>query len=107
MLGPFLGSRYSLTIAALDNGTPSSTATAKILVTVLDTNDNAPKFLTENYQFSVDENQKRGTRLGKIEAADADIDNNAIIRYSLIPGNSSFNINPVTGKYQNFRVNRS
>lgn len=90
--------RYDLTVLASDNGTPSATATAKITVNVMDANDNDPKFLRSSYEFSVEENLRRGAVVGVIQAKDADLDINAAIRYSLIPSNSSFQINPISGE---------
>lgn len=90
--------RYDLTVSASDNGTPSATATARIIVNVMDANDNDPKFLRSSYEFSVEENMRRGSVVGSIQAKDADLDINAAIRYSLIPSNTSFQINPISGE---------
>lgn len=95
-------SRYDLTVAATDNGTPAETATARIVVQILDSNDNDPQFLKESYEFNVEENLRRGAIVGVIRATDADVDSNAIIRYSLIPSNTSFHINAVTGRIQKY-----
>lgn len=91
--------RYDLTVLASDNGTPSATATARVIINVMDANDNDPKFLRTAYEFSVEENLRRGAVVGVIQAKDADLDINAAIRYSLIPRNTSFQINPISGEY--------
>lgn len=90
--------RYDLTVAATDNGTPSETATARVVVQVLDANDNDPRFAKETYEFTVEENLRRGAVVGTVFATDADLDTNAVVKYNLIPGNTSFHINSVTGK---------
>lgn len=90
--------RYDLTVLASDNGTPSATATARVIVNVMDANDNEPKFLRPAYEFTVEENLRRGAVVGIIQAKDADLDVNAAIRYSLIPSNTSFQINPISGE---------
>lgn len=90
--------RYDLTVLASDNGTPSATATTRVTVNVLDSNDNDPRFIRQSYEFSVEENLRRGAVVGIIQAKDADLDVNSAIRYSLIPSNTSFQINPVSGK---------
>jgi protocadherin-16/23 len=69
-----------------------------VLVTVVDANDNDPSFTRDNYEFSVEENLARGAQVGKVAATDADLDVNAAVRYSLIPSNTSFQINPLTGE---------
>lgn len=97
--------RHSLTIVATDNGTPSQSATTRVVIKVLDANDNDPLFVQEVYKFSVEENVKRGTIVGSVLATDADVGSNAIIRYYLIPNNTSFQINPVSGKFIIFFLN--
>lgn len=89
--------KYQLVVAATDNGTPSQSATAKVNIEVLDANDNDPIFERDFYEFSLEENLRRGTFVGKINAVDVDVGLNSAIRYSLIPNNSSFMINPLTG----------
>lgn len=90
--------RHQFTVVATDNGTPSQTATARVVVKVLDANDNDPLFVKEVYEFSVEENVRRGAFVGAVSATDADVGANAAVRYYLIPSNTSFQINPVTGK---------
>jgi hypothetical protein len=65
---------------------------------VMDANDNDPKFLQQSYDFTIEENLRRGAVVGVIHAADDDSDINAEIRYSLIPSNNSFQINEITGE---------
>jgi protocadherin-16/23 len=90
---------YMLTVAATDNGTPAGTATSRVSVNVMDANDNDPVFTHETYEFSVEENLVRGAQVGRVTATDGDLDVNAAIRYSLIPSNTSFLVNPITGEY--------
>lgn len=89
---------YMLTVAATDNGTPAGSATSRVSVNVMDANDNDPSFSQDVYEFSVEENLARGAQVGKVGATDADLDVNAVVRYSLIPSNTSFQINPLTGE---------
>lgn len=98
---------YSLTVISTDNGSPSRTATATVSIYVLDANDNAPTFIRDSYEFTVEENGERGVYVGTLGATDPDQGNNASIRYSLIPGNGSFQVNPLTGKIElyNFLAN--
>ena len=89
---------YTLKVVASDNGTPRHSATAVVLVNASDYNDNDPQFLRDAYEFAVEENRPRGTVFGAVQALDADAGNNAAIRYSLIPSNSSFQIDAFTGE---------
>lgn len=87
-----------MTIIATDNGIPPMSATASLIVNVVDANDNDPVFSLVAYEFQVEENQKIGAFVGKIAASDADLGDNAAVRYSLFPSNTSFVVNPSTGK---------
>lgn len=90
---------YELTVVAADNGSPGPlAATVVVVVTVDDVNDNDPEFDQEHYEFHVEENRPAGTAFGAVSATDRDAGDNALIRYSLIPSNSSFNINLYSGK---------
>lgn len=91
--------RYDITVLASDNGTPSATATTRVIINVLDANDNDPRFSRDLYEFTVEENLRRGAIVGVLQAKDLDLDVNAAIRYSLIPSNTSFQVNPVSGEF--------
>lgn len=90
--------KHKMLIIAVDNGIPPLSATANLVVNVIDANDNDPVFSKTTYEFQVEENQKAGAFVGKIAATDADLGDNAVIRYGLFPSNTSFNVNPITGK---------
>ncbi|XP_055849639.1 protein dachsous [Episyrphus balteatus] len=90
--------RYELTVMASDNGTPSAHAKTRVTVNILDANDNDPRFQRNTYEFAIEENMRRGAIVGTVAATDLDLDANAAIRYSLIPSNTSFQVNPVTGE---------
>lgn len=89
---------YELYVVASDNGSPPAQASTRVVVRILDANDNDPRFLRSSYEFSIEENMSRGSLVGIIGATDLDLGENAVIRYSLIPANSSFQVNPLTGK---------
>ncbi|CAG9579028.1 unnamed protein product [Danaus chrysippus] len=89
--------KHKMTIIATDNGIPPLSATASLIVNVVDANDNDPAFSQASYEFLVEENQKVGAFVGKISATDEDIGDNAVIKYSLFPSNTSFVVNPSTG----------
>lgn len=90
--------QHKMIITATDNGIPPLSASASLIVNVIDANDNDPVFTKAAYEFLVEENQKIGAFVGKIAATDADLGDNAVLRYSLFPTNTSFNINPNSGK---------
>lgn len=90
---------YELTVVAADNGSPGPLATTVVvIVTVADVNDNDPEFDRDHYEFHVEENRPVATVFGTVSATDRDAGDNALVRYSLLPTNSSFNINLYSGK---------
>lgn len=90
--------RYELTVTATDNGSPQLLVKTRVTINILDANDNDPRFLKEFYEFSIEENRQRGTVVGNVLAKDIDLDANAAIRYGLIPSNTSFQINSLSGE---------
>ncbi|KAL4710602.1 hypothetical protein ACJJTC_003238 [Scirpophaga incertulas] len=89
--------QHKLTVTATDNGIPQLSASATLIVNVLDANDNDPVFSKQSYEFEVEENRKAGAHVGQISATDADLGENAVVRYSLFPLNTSFIIHAVSG----------
>jgi protocadherin-15 len=87
--------RYTLTVKAEDNGGKSNTATVN--VHVLDVNDQTPEFVSLPYSFRVVEGQA-GAEVGTVEAQDADIGENAVVHYSVVPEQDSlFKIDQLSG----------
>lgn len=73
------------------------TGTATVLITVLDKNDNPPRF-TRLFSVNVTENAEIGSFVIKITSSDQDIDQNANVTYSFTenPG-EKFSIDPLSG----------
>ncbi|XP_020287734.1 protein dachsous isoform X2 [Pseudomyrmex gracilis] len=90
--------RHVLTILATDNGSPAATASTSVLVTVLDDNDNDPRFGKDFYGFELLENLPSGTLVGSVNATDPDLGNNSLLRYAIVQANSSFAVDPDTGE---------
>lgn len=90
--------RYTITVIATDNGLPQGSASVTVNVFVTDANDNDPVFTRDVYQFTIEENLEKGSLVGTVSATDKDQDANAALRYSLLPTNSSFHLNTLTGK---------
>uniref|UniRef100_A0A8B9G2X5 Cadherin domain-containing protein n=1 Tax=Amazona collaria TaxID=241587 RepID=A0A8B9G2X5_9PSIT len=74
---------YELVLRASDGGEPARTGTARIRVTVLDANDNAPVFRQAEYTVRVSENVPVGSVLVTVTAFDADEGLNGHVKYSL------------------------
>ncbi|NXA11755.1 PCD23 protein, partial [Sapayoa aenigma] len=77
---------YSLTVVALDNGSPALSATQVLTITVLDVNDETPIFMKQLYETAVRENQDPGEFVIKVEAVDRDAGRNSLLWYKILPG---------------------
>ncbi|XP_039247035.1 protocadherin gamma-A10-like [Pipra filicauda] len=73
---------HELVLRASDGGEPSRTGTARIRVTVLDANDNAPVFSQAEYTVRVPEDVPVGSTLVTVTATDADEGLNGHVKYS-------------------------
>ncbi|XP_060742063.1 protocadherin alpha-C2 [Tachysurus vachellii] len=94
---------HNLILTAVDGGVPARSGTANIIVHVLDTNDNAPKFDRSQYTIKMNENSPFGTLVTKLNATDTDEGSNAEITYSFTLYTSEktqdmFNLNSKTGE---------
>ncbi|NWV55186.1 PCD23 protein, partial [Daphoenositta chrysoptera] len=78
--------RYSLTVMALDDGSPALSATQVLTVLVVDVNDETPVFLKQLYKTAVHENQDPGEFVIKVEAVDQDAGLNSLLQYEILPG---------------------
>ncbi|NWW41666.1 PCDG7 protein, partial [Panurus biarmicus] len=73
---------HELVLRASDGGDPARTGTARIRVTVLDANDNAPVFSQAEYTVRVPEDVPVGSVLITVAATDADEGLNGQVKYS-------------------------
>ncbi|XP_036704138.1 protocadherin gamma-A6 isoform X11 [Balaenoptera musculus] len=93
---------HRLVLTAMDGGDPVRSGVARILVTVLDANDNAPVFTQSVYRVSVPENLPVGTPVLSVTARDQDEGAHAEVTYSFvrITGKISktFCLNVLTGE---------
>ncbi|XP_075712325.1 protocadherin-1 isoform X6 [Rhinoderma darwinii] len=92
-----LTEQYNFHVVASDKGTPSLKGTASVVITVLDCNDNDPKFMLNGYNFSVMENMPRLSPVGMVTVIDADKGENAHIKLSVEPDSGEFIIQNGTG----------
>ncbi|XP_066833164.1 protocadherin gamma-A2-like isoform X8 [Anser cygnoides] len=74
---------HELVLRASDGGEPARTGTARIRVSVLDANDNAPVFSQEVYAVRVPEDVPVGSTLLTLTATDADEGLNSEVKYVL------------------------
>ncbi|XP_037117238.1 protocadherin alpha-8-like isoform X11 [Syngnathus acus] len=96
----------TLTLTAIDGGTPPKSGTMTIVVNVLDINDNAPVFSQSLYKASIYENIKIGTSIITLNATDLDDGQNGKVFYSFNTGGreeqtNMFSIDEKTGTVTN------
>ncbi|XP_023591398.1 protocadherin gamma-A6-like [Trichechus manatus latirostris] len=75
---------HHLVVTAVDGGDPVRSGVARIQITVLDANDNAPVFTKPVYRVSVPENLPVGTPVLSVNATDRDEGVHAEVTYSLV-----------------------
>lgn len=71
---------YKLRVTAMDDGTPSKSTFDDVIITVLDVNDNRPRFSRKVYEKTIAENVSVGMSILQLAASDADIGLNANLR---------------------------
>ncbi|CAL8328972.1 unnamed protein product [Lota lota] len=76
---------YSVTIVAVDSGSPSLSSNSSLMVRVVDVNDHAPAFAQNVVEVHFGENNAQGERVVTVVATDADSGKNAEVVYSLDP----------------------
>uniref|UniRef100_A0A672QBP7 FAT atypical cadherin 2 n=1 Tax=Sinocyclocheilus grahami TaxID=75366 RepID=A0A672QBP7_SINGR len=73
-------------------------AFTRVVVDIIDENDNSPRFMLPSYQASLPENVPIGTSIFAVSAIDVDKDNNGFVTYSIAnTGSVPFIIDPMTG----------
>ncbi|XP_063046835.1 protocadherin alpha-8-like [Engraulis encrasicolus] len=92
-----------LTLTAFDGGKPPKSGTAKIVVNVIDVNDNIPVFTKALYKAQIHETAPPGTSVVTVQATDSDDGMNGEVIYSIVNQGGSnemnvFTIDPVTGE---------
>ena len=89
--------QYVVNVTAVDGGDPSLVGSTVVVVIVLDSNDNAPQFSSENFNVNVSENAGVGSDIFIALATDSDSGPNSQIIYSISPSSAPFAIDPRSG----------
>ncbi|XP_051945095.1 protocadherin Fat 2 [Xyrauchen texanus] len=77
-------------------------AVTRVIVDIIDENDNAPRFTLPSYQASLPENVPIETSILSVSAIDVDKDNNGFVTYAIAnTGPMPFSIEPLTGVISN------
>lgn len=98
-------SNYNLNITLTDKGSPPKVShdPCRVIIQVMDVNDNYPQFLKSVYHATLPENTIIGYDVIRVNASDADSGANALLTYDIdqscssVEANQSFAINATTG----------
>ncbi|XP_049324646.1 protocadherin alpha-2 isoform X11 [Astyanax mexicanus] len=93
-----------LRVQARDKGTPPKSTQCKVLVEVIDENDNAPDIVMTPLMESVKEDTKLGTAVALVTVSDKDGGKNGIVHCS-IKGSSPFKLDSSYSNYYSIVVN--
>lgn len=86
----------------------ANSSSVRIVVTLLDANDNNPTFIPSNlYDFMISVDAKQGDIVGKIHAIDPDQGKNGLVVYSLQKSANNSNLFNVDSKSGKVSVNSS
>ncbi|XP_030594549.1 protocadherin Fat 2 isoform X2 [Archocentrus centrarchus] len=91
---------HSIEVIVSDNGSPSLSSTATVVIQVLDANDNRPKFTDKLFHVRLPERRHDGSKqeVCRMVARDDDEGLNAVVTYKLQDNrDEQFEIDPVTG----------
>uniref|UniRef100_A0A3B3S8K6 Protocadherin-20 n=1 Tax=Paramormyrops kingsleyae TaxID=1676925 RepID=A0A3B3S8K6_9TELE len=88
--------KYSFKVRAMDCGSPRRETFATVTVTVLDKNDNSPRFINKDFTFFIPENFPNLGEIGVLSVSDADSGRNGFVALSIVNGSDIFVID--TGK---------
>ena len=87
-------------VRVVDQGTPQFTASATVNITVSDTNDHAPQFVSKVMSVTIPENTPIGSEVFVLQATDEDLGENAQLTYGITSEDSLdyFDVNNQTGR---------
>ena len=89
--------RSSITIPLLGTDNPACSATSRLVVELVDINDNSPTFINFPNITEICEDAPIGREMVTITTSDLDTRNNALVTYHLINSDEDFTINRSTG----------
>ncbi|XP_021356989.1 cadherin-23-like isoform X1 [Mizuhopecten yessoensis] len=85
------------TAQVFDTGTPRLSASTTVYFTIVNINDNSPKFLESSYITRVPEHSPTGTFVIKVSATDIDKGDFGVVRYTLGEPSSFVDIDSISG----------
>lgn len=97
------GPQVTFYVYAVDRGQPPLSASVLVTLTLLDVDDEPPRFLAQSYFFTVDENLPPGTPVGRVMTQDGDTKGGSdVISYTILDSSNNsrraFTINEHSGQ---------
>lgn len=89
--------QYIINISVYDLGKPQKGVSRLLPITVLDVNDNPPKFIKPLGSYRIIENASNGTVVCKLNATDADSGEFSKIKYFLVTDTDDFTVDVLSG----------
>ena len=91
--------RFEFIATVYDSGVPQRSDKARIIINIIDVNDNNPLFTQLSYAASLEENLAIGTVVTAVIATDDDLGVDGVIEYLLndVPGSENFGIHNESG----------
>ncbi|XP_065546878.1 protocadherin alpha-10-like [Lathamus discolor] len=94
---------HRLVLTASDGGRPALTGIMELVISVMDTNDNAPQFNQSVYKVQLPENATEGTLVVRVNATDPDEGINGEMTYTVtnflpLSGKGVITVSPRTGE---------
>ena len=99
--------QFQFRVIASDNGDPKRSATATVVLNLVDINDEAPVFREPSIDFGTYENEPPGTEIGQVVAVDPDSPPYNVVRYTQMAQRSAKNtfvVDPESGVITTRRV---
>ncbi|XP_072486686.1 protocadherin beta-17-like [Notamacropus eugenii] len=91
----------TLTLLAVDGGSPARSGTAQVRITVVDINDNTPVFAQPRYEVQIPENSPVGSLVVTVSARDLDAGIYGDVTYALFQATAkvsqTFGVDPISG----------
>ena len=90
---------YFFEVIVSDSASIPRSDRAQVRIHITDSNDHAPVFVQDEYSALIRENLAPGTTILRVMATDVDLEDNAVITYSIRPSDNSdvFGVDPETG----------
>uniref|UniRef100_T1J403 Cadherin domain-containing protein n=1 Tax=Strigamia maritima TaxID=126957 RepID=T1J403_STRMM len=94
---------YELTVVASDMGEKQRSCSVKVVIYILDENDNSPVFNNNTFNFTLSENEPADTYIGRLLASDKDVGRNSELSFSISTNQIDFVIDPKNGYIKSIR----